>query len=88
MTALVTGAGKRLGREMALFLARRGHDVAVHYASSRDEAEATAAEICALGRRAQTFSADLLKEEQVQALIPAVTAALGPLTVLVNNASI
>ncbi len=88
MTALVTGAGKRLGREMALFLARRGHDVAVHYGSSRDGAEATAAEIRALGRRAQTFFADLLKEEQVQALIPAVTAALGPLTVLVNNASI
>jgi NAD(P)-dependent dehydrogenase (short-subunit alcohol dehydrogenase family) len=88
MTALVTGAGKRLGRAMALYLAGRGHDVAVHYASSSDEAEAVAAEIRAMGRKAQTFRADLLVEAEVQALIPAVTAALGPLTVLVNNASI
>ena len=88
MTALVTGAGKRLGRAMALYLAGRGHDVAVHYASSAAEAEAVVAEIRAMGRRAQAFQADLLDEAQVQALIPAVTAALGPLTVLVNNASI
>ncbi|WP_103257231.1 SDR family oxidoreductase [Tabrizicola aquatica] len=88
MTALVTGAGKRLGRAMALYLARRGHDVAVHYASSADEAEAVVAEIRALGRKAQAFQADLLSEDATQALIPAVTAALGPLTVLVNNASI
>jgi len=38
MRALVTGAGKRLGREMALYLARRGHDVAIHYASSAEDA--------------------------------------------------
>jgi NAD(P)-dependent dehydrogenase (short-subunit alcohol dehydrogenase family) len=88
MTALVTGAGKRLGRAMALYLAGRGHDVAVHYASSADEAEAVAAEVRALGRRARAFQADLLIEAQTQALVPAVTAALGPLTVLVNNASI
>ena len=88
MTALVTGAGKRLGREMALYLARRGHDVAIHYASSKPEAEMVAAEIRAMGRRAECFHADLLDEPQVQALIPAVTAVLGPLTVLVNNASI
>lgn len=88
MTALVTGAGKRLGRAMALYLAQRGHDVAIHYSSSSDEAEAVAAEIRALGRRAQTFRADLLVEDETQSLIPAVTAALGPLTVLVNNASI
>jgi NAD(P)-dependent dehydrogenase (short-subunit alcohol dehydrogenase family) len=88
MTALVTGAGKRLGRAMALYLADRGNDVAVHYASSASEAEAVVAEIRAKGRRAQAFQADLLDEAQVQALIPAATAALGPLTVLVNNASI
>jgi NAD(P)-dependent dehydrogenase (short-subunit alcohol dehydrogenase family) len=88
MTALVTGAGKRLGRAMALYLAGRGHDVAVHYSSSADEAETVAAEIRAMGRRAQTFRADLLVEAEAQALIPAATAALGPLTVLVNNASI
>ncbi|MCU0827132.1 MAG: SDR family oxidoreductase [Tabrizicola sp.] len=88
MTALVTGAGKRLGRAMALYLAGRGHDLAVHYSASADEAEAVAAEIRAMGRRAQTFKADLLVEDETQGLIAAVTAALGPLTVLVNNASI
>jgi NAD(P)-dependent dehydrogenase (short-subunit alcohol dehydrogenase family) len=88
MTALVTGAGKRLGRAMALYLAGRGHDVAIHYASSRDEAEAVADQIRAMGRKAQVFHADLLVEAETAALIPAATAALGPLTVLVNNASI
>ena len=88
MTALVTGAGKRLGRAMAIYLAGRGHDVAVHYSTSKDEAESVAQEIRALGRKAECFQADLLVELQAQALIPAVTAALGPLTVLVNNASI
>lgn len=88
MTALVTGAGKRLGRAMALYLAGRGHDVAVHYASSAAEADSVVAEIRAMGRRAQAFRADLLVEAETQALIPAATEALGPLTVLVNNASI
>jgi NAD(P)-dependent dehydrogenase (short-subunit alcohol dehydrogenase family) len=86
--ALVTGAGKRLGRAMALYLAQRGHDVAVHYAASGDDAEAVAAEIRALGRKAITLHADLLDEAQVETLVPRATAALGPLTVLVNNASI
>ena len=88
MTALVTGAGKRLGRAIALYLAGRGHDVAVHYASSRAEAEVVASEIRALGRRAVALQADLLVEAETAALIPAAMAALGPLTVLVNNASI
>ena len=88
MTALVTGAGKRLGRAMALYLAGRGHDIAVHYASSEGDAASLAIEIRALGRRAQTFRADLLAEAETEALIPSATAALGPLTVLVNNASI
>jgi NAD(P)-dependent dehydrogenase (short-subunit alcohol dehydrogenase family) len=88
MTALVTGAGKRLGRAMALYLAGRGHDVAVHYASSASEAEAVAGEIRAMGRKAVTLQADLLIEAQTAALIPAANDALGPLTVLVNNASI
>ena len=88
MTALVTGAGKRLGRAMALYLAGRGHDLALHYASSADEAEALAHEIRAMGRRAEVFQADLLVEDEVEALIPRATAALGSLDVLINNASI
>ena len=87
--ALVTGAGKRLGRAMALYLAGRGHDVAVHYASSRTEAEAVVAEARALGVRAAAVQADLTVEAEMQALVAAATDALAtPLTVLVNNASI
>ncbi|MBB1491489.1 SDR family oxidoreductase [Paracoccus sp. MC1862] len=86
--ALVTGAAKRLGRAMALALAERGQDVAIHYNGSAEEAEATAAETRAFGVRAQAFHADLLDEDATQSLVPAVTQAMGPLTVLVNNASV
>lgn len=89
MRALVTGAGARLGREMAIYLAGRGYDVAVHYSSSADGAEETAKAIRAKGRKAVTLQADLLDENATQALIPAAMAALGgPITCLVNNASI
>jgi len=88
-TALVTGAGKRLGRAMALYLGQRGYDVAVHYSASRPEADAVVADIEALGRRAVVIQADLLVEDEVQAILPAVQDAMnGPVTVLVNNASI
>ena len=73
---------------MTLYLARRGHDVAIHYHSSAAEAEATAAEARALGVRAKTFAADLLNLDQTEALVDRAQNALGPLTVLVNNASI
>lgn len=87
--ALVTGAGKRLGQAMALMLADRGFDVAVHYASSAGAAEETVSQIRAKGRRAEALKADLLSESATQALMPAVTEALGgPVTCLVNNASI
>ncbi|GAB4265429.1 MAG: SDR family oxidoreductase [Pararhodobacter sp.] len=87
--ALITGAGKRLGRAMALYLAARGYDLAVHYASSAEGAEETAREARALGVRAVTLQADLLNDAETAALIPAAREALGgPLTVLVNNASI
>lgn len=87
--ALVTGAGIRLGRAMALYLADRGFDVAVHYASSEGPAQKTAAEVRALGRKSVTLKADLLDEAQVQALLPKAAEALGgPITCLVNNASI
>ena len=85
--ALVTGGAKRLGRAMALALAEAGFDVAIHYAASVGEAEATAQEIRALGRRAVTLRADLGQEADVAPLVPDAEAALGPLGVLVNNAS-
>jgi len=87
--ALVTGAGKRLGRAMALELARQGCDVAVHFATSGEAAEAIAAEIRDMGRMAVTLQADLLDEDQVTPLVDrAATGLGGPLTTLVNNASI
>lgn len=87
--ALITGGAKRLGRAMALHLAGRGHDVAIHYHGSAEAAEATAAEARALGVRAVTLSADLLDEAATAALLPAAAEALGgPIGVLINNASI
>ncbi len=89
MTALVTGAAKRLGRTMALGLARQGHDVAVHYAGSAEAAEETVADIRAMGRNAVALRADLTVEDETQTLLPMAADALGgPVTVLVNNASI
>jgi NAD(P)-dependent dehydrogenase (short-subunit alcohol dehydrogenase family) len=87
--ALVTGAAHRLGRAMALSLAGRGYDVAVHYAGSKAEAEGLVAEITAMGRRAVALQADLLIEDEMATLVPRAVQGLGgPLTVLVNNASI
>lgn len=89
MRALVTGAGGRLGQAMAVYLAQRGYDVAVHYATSDAGAAATAASIKSLGRKAVTLQADLLDEAETSALLPAAAQALGgPITCLVNNASI
>ena len=73
---------------MVLYLARRGHDVAIHYNSSAAEAEATATDARALGVRAEIFAADLLDLDQTETLVSRVHDALGQLTVLVNNASI
>ncbi|EEW24629.1 SDR family oxidoreductase [Rhodobacter ferrooxidans] len=87
--ALVTGGAKRLGRAMALYLAGRGFDVAVHFAGSEDDAAAVVAEISALGRRAVALQADLLIEAETAGLIARAADALsGPLSLLVNNASI
>lgn len=86
--ALVTGGARRLGRAMVLYLAKRGLDVAIHYDRSAEEAEATAKEARKLGVRAVTLQADLLDDEAARGLVPKANAALGTLTVLVNNASI
>ncbi|MDB5415508.1 MAG: Short chain dehydrogenase [Rubritepida sp.] len=85
--ALVTGGARRLGRGIALALAQAGFDLAIHYNSSAAEASKLAAEIITLGRRCETFQADLMQEEQVLALLPRIQDALGPVGVLVNNAS-
>lgn len=85
--ALVTGGARRLGRAAVLGLAQAGFAVAVHCRSSRAEAEAVAEAARAHGARACVLSADLSDEPAVAALLPAAEAALGPLGVLVNNAS-
>lgn len=85
---LVTGAAKRLGRAIALRLAGDGYDVAIHYRSSKAEAEAVAGEIRQLGRRAALVDGELSKEAEVATLVPRAAAALGPLTALVNSASV
>lgn len=86
--ALVTGAGRRVGRVIALALARHGWDVAVHCHRSRAEADAVAAEIVAIGRRAAVLQADLSDEAAAGRLIADCIAALGTPTCLVNNASL
>ncbi len=86
-TALVTGAARRLGREIALGLARAGWDVVVHYGRSRDDALHTVRDIEAIGRRAVALQADLSDEAAVSDLIARATDALGPVRCLVNNAS-
>jgi NAD(P)-dependent dehydrogenase (short-subunit alcohol dehydrogenase family) len=86
--ALVTGAGRRLGRAIALGLARAGWDIAVHYRNSHDEARDVAREIAALGRRAVTLQCELSDEEAVRGLLPAALAALDRVDCVVNNASL
>jgi NAD(P)-dependent dehydrogenase (short-subunit alcohol dehydrogenase family) len=86
--ALVTGAGRRIGREIAVQAARAGWDVAVHHRASDQAAEETAAAVRALGRRAAVLAADLADIEAAPALIEQAAGALGPLTLLVNNASV
>jgi len=86
--ALVTGAGKRIGRAIALALARDGWDIAVHYATSRNEAQETVAGIEALGQRAIAVNRDLAIERGVRSLLGECTAELGPITCVVNNAAI
>ena len=85
--ALVTGGAKRLGRAIALALADAGFSVALHCNASVDEAARTADDVRARGRKAVVLTADLGAEAEVQRLVPDAVAALGPLGVLVNNAS-
>jgi NAD(P)-dependent dehydrogenase (short-subunit alcohol dehydrogenase family) len=87
-TVLITGAAKRIGRAIALELARAGYDVAIHYNASKADAAALAEEISALGRHTALIQADLEDEGAVEAMLPKAIEALGPITALVNNASL
>jgi NAD(P)-dependent dehydrogenase (short-subunit alcohol dehydrogenase family) len=85
--ALVTGGARRIGRAIVERLAEAGYAVAIHCGSARAEAEALAADIARRGGCAAVVSADLADPAGVDALLPAAETALGPITLLVNNAS-
>ena len=85
--ALVTGGAQRLGAAIALALAEAGFDIALHFRASRPEAEQTAAAIRAKDRRVVLLPADLSHEAEVGPLIGQARAQLGPLGILINNAS-
>jgi NAD(P)-dependent dehydrogenase (short-subunit alcohol dehydrogenase family) len=85
---LVTGAAKRLGREIALEFARQGWNVAVHYGRSESDAQATVVEIQKLGVKAVAFKADLASEVEINSLFMSVVAQFSNLHCLVNSASI
>ena len=85
---LVTGAQRGIGRAVAIRFAQAGADVALNYLDDKTAAEAAAAEIIALGRRAVTLAADIAKPEEARRLVNDAERALGPVDVLVNNAGI
>lgn len=85
--ALVTGGARRVGLAITHALVNAGYAVAVHANTSRAEADAVCADIRSQGGRAQTVQADLSEHMQVLKLVPSAVAAVGPLTLLINNAS-
>jgi len=86
--ALVTGAGRRLGRAIALGLADDGWDVAIHFQHSREEAASLAEEITARGVRAAAIGCDLADVDQVSGLMAECSRSLGPVSCLINNAAL
>lgn len=87
-TALVTGAAKRLGRAIALGLARDGWDIVVHYRDSETEAQATVSEITALGRAVISLKCDLSDEAETRHLLQRASDQLGSIGCVVNSASL
>jgi NAD(P)-dependent dehydrogenase (short-subunit alcohol dehydrogenase family) len=86
--ALVTGAGRGVGREIAASLAREGAAVAVNYRSSAADAESLVAEIAAAGGKAKAYAADVTDFAAVKTMIDAVAKDFGGLNILINNAGL
>jgi len=86
--ALVTGSAKRVGKVIATALARKGANIAVHYNTSKADAEATAAELRALNIESMSVQAELSRESDVREMMEAVTKRFGRLDLLVNNAAV
>jgi NAD(P)-dependent dehydrogenase (short-subunit alcohol dehydrogenase family) len=87
-SALVTGGARRIGREIALCLAKAGADVAITFRNSHTEAQQTAQEIMSFGRRSLAVECDVRSEASVRAAIQTVTAEFGRLDLLMNNAAV
>ena len=87
-TALVTGGGRGIGRGIVLEFAREGADVAVNYRRDRDAAEATVAEVRAMGRRAVALPADVADYAAVEAMVAGAVGEFGRLDIVVANAGI
>ncbi len=85
--ALITGGAVRIGKAIALRLAKSGFSIAIQYRNSREEAEAAAAAVAVMGVKAACFKADLAEHAEVERLIPEANAAMGCITCLINNAS-
>jgi len=86
--ALVTGGARRIGRALAQACAEAGFDVAIHVRNSNDDADAAAGEVRSAGRKAAILSCDLRKESALVALVSEAETELGPVTLLVNCASV
>jgi len=87
-TVLITGSAKRIGRTLAIGLAHDGYGIALHYRSSKKDAEAARLEIQDFGGRCELFQADLSQSNDVHQLIPRVVKTCPDLTILINNASL
>lgn len=87
-TVLITGGAKRIGHCIALAMAQRGYNVALHYRSSLSEAESTAMAINEMGVLCETFQSDLSDSDQVKALLSTVYNRFPDLNLLINNASV
>ena len=87
-TALITGAARRLGRAMALHLASKGYDIALHCHHSRDQAEALLPLIESFARTGRIFTADLSDSHQSEGLIQTVAEVFPNLSLLIHNASV
>jgi pteridine reductase len=86
--ALVTGAGRRVGRAIAIELAAHGATVAVHYRTSQAEADAVVAEIAAGAGQAQTFRANLEHVAEIEQMVSEILSAFGRIDILINSASV
>jgi len=87
-TVLITGGAKRLGRAIALDLSRHGWNVGIHYNSSEREARVTCEDVRTAGTKAALAKADLAREDEVATVIARIAGELGPITALINSASL